>query len=161
MAHGESPVAIAWPSRGPRVVTNQTIGVHLLASLLRSERSTRTAAGFTAAIVDDNALVMPTVSGRQRALWQLHRLYGLDPQEPRFRALRALWTQEPDELPLLAGLSAFTFDGVFRASFGALAGLPPGTAMDPEPMMNTARDAYPGVYNDKALGKIARYTVAS
>lgn len=143
-----------------RTSTSQTIGLPLLAALLRSELGTPTALGYCTAVLDENVLGRPTVEGRRRTYRQLRELYGLDPDRPEFRALLTLVRTAPDELPLLAGLLAFTADPVLRASFKAVRAAPPGTVVSAADLGAAVANTFT-TYSPSTLGKIGRNTASS
>jgi len=147
-------------SGSSRTSTSQTIGIPLLAALLRSERGTPTAAGLSNAVLDENVLGRPTAEGRRRTYRQLRELYGLDPEQSEFRALLTLVRVAPDELPLLAGLLAFTADPVLRASFDAVRAARPGTVVTSTGLGAAVAEEF-STYSPSTLAKIGRNTASS
>jgi hypothetical protein len=143
-----------------RTSTSQTIGVPLLAALLQSEHGTPTALGYSNAVLDENVLGRRTVEGRRRTYRQLRELYGLDPGRLEFRALLTLVRVAPAELPLLAGLVAFTTDPVFRASFEAVRAARPGEAVTSASLGAAVAEKF-STYSRSTLSKIGRNTAAS
>jgi len=71
---------------------------------------------YLTAIKEDNCLAKR--SGRTRSLTFRHlsRLHGLDPTITTFRSLRYFWSRDPAGQPLIACLSAYARDSVFRMS---------------------------------------------
>lgn len=145
---------------GARTSTSQTIGIPLLAALLRSEHGTPTVLGYGTAVLEENVLGRPTAEGRRRTYRQLRELYGLDPDRPEFRALLTLLHAAPDELPLLAGLLAFTADPVLRASFDAVRAATPGAVVGAADLGAAVAGTFT-TYSSSTLGKIGRNTAAS
>lgn len=95
-------------SSGPHAA--RTMMLADLRLLLEHVPPTATAADYAAAIGTGN--VLGKASGRARALaWKhLRALYGLDPGNPIFRALRRLWPLSPPAQPLLALTAALARD---------------------------------------------------
>lgn len=75
-----------------------------------------TKADYVAAIEQDNCLAKRSGRTRTLTLRHLSSLYGLDPQIATFRALRYFWKRDPAGQPLLACLSAYARDPIFRMS---------------------------------------------
>lgn len=66
---------------------------------------------------DENILHKKSISGREKSLSPLKKLYGLDPNIPIYHALRWAWRNgEEGERPLLALLCAFARDTLLRAT---------------------------------------------
>src|ERR1019366_10398597 len=105
---------------------SHTIGVPHLVELLRAVPSDAPHERYREAVVDDNILGRPTQTGRQRSFRHLRELYFLDPARREYAVMRRLWDVDPEARPLLAGILAFTRDGILRASFPAVQNAPVG-----------------------------------
>lgn len=70
--------------------------------LMAHTPSQATKSDYVAAVVDANILGKPTRKARELALLHMATLYGLDPVNPIFRALRRLWPLNEAAQPLLA-----------------------------------------------------------
>lgn len=73
-------------------------------------------AEYAAAVVDSNVLGKPTRKARELALRHMATLYGLDPENPIFRALLRLWPLNEDAQPLLALTVALARDPLLRGT---------------------------------------------
>jgi hypothetical protein len=102
-----------------------------------------------------------TIEGRRRAVRYLRELYLLDPSRILFRALRDLWDEEPSARPLLAGLSAYARDPVFRASAGGVLPTAPGDPVTSDDLTRAVLGVFPNAYNASTAGKIGRNTGSS
>ncbi|WP_240920666.1 hypothetical protein [Rubrivivax sp. JA1026] len=87
-----------------------------LRQLLAHTARDATRADYARAVVEENALGKPTRRARQLALRHLVTLYGLDPTNPIFRALRRLWPLDEAAQPLLALAVALARDPLLRVT---------------------------------------------
>lgn len=118
-------------------------------------------AAYRNAVVEDNILLKRTVFNREKTYRYLKQLYGLDPTDALFRALRVLWKADPDGRPLLAALNAAYRDEVFRPTCTAIL-----TARVDEPVAGTqlassVEAAYPGRFSAKSLVAIGQHAASS
>lgn len=144
-----------------RTTASHTIGIPHLVELLRAVPPDACHEDYREAVVDDNVLGRPTQTGRQRSFRHLRELYLLDPARPDFAALRRLWDVDPDARPLLAGIHAFTRDGILRASFQAVEQAAIGTVVTSADLTKAVAMAYATDLSDATLGKTGRNTGAS
>ena len=139
---------------------SHTIGVPHLVELLRVVPSDAPHERYREAVVDDNVLGRPTQAGRQRTFRHLRELYFLDPAQREYAALRRLWDVDPEARPLLAGILAFTRDGILRASFSAIKEAPVGTIVSSADLTKAVAAVYGGGLSNATLGKTGRNTGA-
>jgi hypothetical protein len=141
--------------------TSHTIAVDLLSRLLDAVPVGAPHEDYIRAAVDANVLGRSTLEGRRRAVRYLRELYLLEPARVLFRALRDLWDQDLVAQPLIAGLSAYARDSVFRASAAGLLPVPPGAPVTSEDLTNAVLAVFPDTYNAGTAGKIGRNTGSS
>jgi len=139
---------------------SHTIGVPHLVELLRVVPSDAPHERYREAVVDENILGRPTQAGRQRTFRHLRELYFLDPAQREYAALRRLWDVDPEARPLLAGILAFTRDGILRASFSAIKEAPVGTIVSSADLTKAVAAVYGGGLSNATLGKTGRNTGA-
>ncbi|MBD8606018.1 hypothetical protein IFT73_04060 [Aeromicrobium sp. CFBP 8757] len=144
-----------------RTTASHTIGLPHLGELLRAVPADAPHEHYREAVVADNLLGRPTQVGRQRSLRHLRELYLLDPSQPEFAALRRLWEIDSDAQHLIAGILAFTRDGIFRASFAAVRQTPPGGIVTSDDLTKAVAAVYGGDLSESTLGKTGRNTGAS
>jgi hypothetical protein len=143
-----------------RTTASHTIGVPHLVELLRAVPEDAPHDRYREAVVDDNVLGRPTQAGRQRSFRHLRELYFLDPLRSEFAALRRLWDIETDAQPLIAGILAFTRDGILRASFAAIQQTPPGGIVTSDDLTKAVTAVYGVDLSESTLGKTGRNTGA-
>lgn len=141
--------------------TSHTIAVELLSRLLTNVPAGAPHEDYLAAAIDENVLGRSTVEGRRRAVRYLRELYLLDSTKVLFRALRDLWDQDSRAQPLIAGLSAYTRDSVFRASATGLLPVLPGATVTSNDLTKAVLEVFPGAYNEGSAAKIGRNTGSS
>ena len=73
-------------------------------------------AEYASHVLAQNVLGKPTKKARELALRHLTTLYGLDPRQPVFRALRRLWPLDEGAQPVLALTVALARDPLLRAT---------------------------------------------
>lgn len=159
MEHGADDIVTGDDPGG--ATTSHTIGVDLLQSLLAAVSATGAADDYVAAAIEDNVIGKATAEGRRRGLRYLRELYLLEPTRLLFRALRDLWDEDPEAQPVLAGLSAYARDSVFRASGEAVLAAPVGSTMTSADLGAAIGRAFPDSYNRDSLAKLGRNTAAS
>lgn len=140
---------------------SHTIGVPHLVELFRAVPSDAPHERYREAVLDENVLGRPTQVGRQRSLRHLRELYLLDPTRMDFAALRRLWDVDSRAQPLIAGLLAFTRDGILRASFAAIQQTPPGGIVTSDDLTKAVTAVYGVDLSESTLGKTGRNTGAS
>ena len=143
-----------------RTTSSHTIGIPHLVELLRAVAADAPAVAYRAAVVDDNVLGRPTLSGRLRSFRHLRELYFLDPQRPEFEALRYFWDIDSASRPLLGGLLSFTRDEVLRASFDAIVDLPVGSSVTSADLTAAVAAQFVNEMSESTLGKTGRNTGA-
>lgn len=143
-----------------RTTASHTIGVPHLVELLRVVPADQPHERYREVVVDENALGRPTHTGRQRSFRHLRELYFLDPTRLEFAAMRRLWDVDPEARPLLAGILAFTRDGILRASFPAIQQAPAGSIVTSGDLTKAVTAVYGADLSVETLGKTGRNTGA-
>lgn len=143
-----------------RTTASHTIGVPHLVELLRVVPADEPYECYREVVVHENALGRPTHTGRQRSFRHLRELYFLDPLRPEFAAMRRLWDIDPKARPLLAGILAFTRDGILRASFPAIHQAPVGSIVTSGDLTKAVTAVYGADLSVETLGKTGRNTGA-
>lgn len=143
-----------------RTTASHTIGIPHLVELLRVVPADAPHERYRGAVIDENVLGRPTQTGRQRSFRHLRELYFLDPSRREFAALRRLWDVDLAAQPLLAGILAFTRDGILRASFQALQQAPPGAIVTSDDLTKAVTALYGADLSTATLGKTGRNTGA-
>lgn len=143
-----------------RTTASHTIGIPHLVELLRIVPADAAHERYREAVVDDNVLGRPTHTGRQRSFRHLRELYFLDPPRREFSAMRQLWDVDPSAQPLLAGILAFTRDGILRASFQAVQQSPVGAIVTSSDLTKAVTAVYGAHLSEETLGKTGRNTGA-
>lgn len=141
--------------------TSHTIVVPALQQLLSAVDRNADAAAYERAVLEQNVLGKDTTGSRQRTLRYLRELYLLRPDSLLFRALRDLWSDEPDGQPLLAGLCALARDTVFRASVDAIFETDPGDELTSTDLARAVEKVFPSAYSESTLAKVGRNTFSS
>lgn len=101
-------------TNGPHAA--RTMMLDDLRVLLSNTERQATREDYTAAILGENVLGKPTRKSRELALRHMTTLYGLDPQNVVFRALRHLWFSEEAAQPMLALIVALARDPLLRST---------------------------------------------
>ncbi|HQC71880.1 MAG TPA: hypothetical protein PLE42_04080, partial [Candidatus Competibacteraceae bacterium] len=111
---------------------------------------------YAAAVVTDNVLGKPTQKARQLALRHLVTLYGLDPANPLFRALRQLWPLNESAQPLLAFAVALARDPLLRATQAFFLSQPLGSTVHRERVEQFLRAAFADRFSPASLTSFAQ-----
>lgn len=111
---------------------------------------------YEQAIVRDNLLGKPTKKARELALGHLITLYGLDPSNPIYRALRRLWISDEYAQPLLAAAVALARDPLLRVTFPFFMGLPVGKNLRREEVESFLAQACPERFSPASLKSFAQ-----
>jgi hypothetical protein len=111
---------------------------------------------YAQAIVRDNLLGKPTKKARELALRHLITLYGFDPSNPIYRALRRLWTSDEHAQPLLAAGVALARDPLLRVTFPFFMGLPVGKNLLREEVEDFLAQACPERFSPASLKSFAQ-----
>jgi hypothetical protein len=136
-------------------ITSQSIGVSQLGHLLDHVPADADSGDYRRAVVDNNVLSLQSQAGRIWRFKTLRRLYLLRPDSLLFRALRDLWTDEPEARPLLAALCAMATDTVFRASVSVITNASIDEEVTSDGFAEVIEARYPGVYAPSSLQKAA------
>lgn len=143
-----------------RTTASHTTSVPHLVELLRLVPADAPYERYREMVVDENVLGRPTHTGRQRSFRHLRELYYLDPEHPEFAAMRRLWDIDPGAQPLLAGILAFTRDGILRSSFPAIRQAPAGSIVTSADLTKAITEVYGADLSVATLGKTGRNTGA-
>lgn len=143
-----------------RTTASHTIGVPHLIELLRVLPADATPEQYRNAVVEDNVLGRPTQVGRQRSFRHLREFYFLDPSRREFASLRRLWNIDSNAQPLIAGILAFTRDGILRASFSVVQQTPPGGIVTSDDLTKSVSASYGLDLSESTLRKTGRNTGA-
>jgi hypothetical protein len=154
-------VEIVPGDRSGGATTSHTIVVPALVELLRSVDRHANASAYEQAVLEQNVLGKSTSGSRKRTLRYLRELYLLRPDSTLFRALRDLWTDDPNGQPLIACLCALGRDAVYRASAAALFDFEPGDEVTSLAFAIAVERTFPKAYSPATLAKIGRNTFAS
>ena len=141
--------------------TSHTILVPALRALLNEVPYAAPASAYEGMALDANLLGKSTEGARRRNYRYLRELYVLDPDSLLFRALRDLWTDDPEAQPLLASSCALARDSVFRASAEVILRTSPGDEVSSADFAAVVGERFPDSYNEATLAKIGRNTFSS
>ena len=108
------------------------------------------------AVLDENALLKPTVSARAKSLKYLRQLYSLDEGYVLFAPLRRLWTLDPTARPTLAVLTAVVRDGLLRSTAHNVAELSIGELLDAKRVPAMVSAGYSGALSPATLAAITQ-----
>lgn len=116
---------------------------------------------YAAAVVSENVLGKPTKKARELALRHLATLYGLEPTNPIFRALRRLWPLEEDAQPLLALAVALARDPLLKATQPFFLAQPVGAVVRRESVEVFLDATYPDRFSPASLKSFAQNVAGS
>lgn len=111
---------------------------------------------YATAITGDNVLGKPTKKARELALRHLAALYGLDPANALFRALRRLWLLDEMAQPVLALAVALARDPLLRSSEAFFLGLPIGAAIQRADVEQALSTSFPDRFSPASLKSFAQ-----
>lgn len=115
-----------------------------------------TRADYVAAVVDGNVLAKPTRKARELAVRHMATLYGLDPVNPIFRALRRLWPLDEAAQPLLALAVALARDPLLRGTQSFILGQVAGAAVPRDAMETLLSATHPDRFSPASLKSFAQ-----
>ena len=124
-----------------------------LTSLLSAVPAGDGAGEYLRQVVNENRLGKPTAGSRRTTYDRLRLLYGLDPADPLFSTLRALWDAGREGRPLLAVLTAVARDPLLAATVPVVLSAPLGEEL-PRGELSAAVAAH-------ADGRLGESTLAS
>lgn len=131
--------------------TSRTIMLPELRLLLAACPPPATPADYRAAVVEENALLKPTIDARRTTFRYLRDRYALDRRIVLFRALRELWDEEARAQPLLAMFCASARDPLLRATADVVIDAPRGSAVTAALLAEAIVTSQPGRYNAETL----------
>ncbi len=115
-----------------------------------------TRADYVAAVVEANVLAKPTRKARELAVRHMATLYGLDPGNPIFRALRRLWPLDEAAQPLLALAVALARDPLLQGTQSFILGQVAGAAVPREAMQAFLAATHPDRFSPASLKSFAQ-----
>jgi len=116
---------------------------------------------YLRAIEDDNCLAKRSGKTRRLTFRHLSRLHGLDPTIATFRSLRYLWNRDPEGQPLIACLSAYARDSVFRMSSPFVLSMAEGQALMRKDLEAFIDEQEPGRLSPATLKSVAQNVASS
>lgn len=141
--------------------TSRTMMLAELGQVLSAVPESGSRRDYVDAVVEGNATAKATSATRRATLKRLSELYGLDPRNTLFRALRRACAEDPKTLPLLALECALARDPRFRQTAALVIGLPEGADLGREALKATLRDSNAGRLNEASADKVARNAASS
>ncbi|MCC7260962.1 MAG: hypothetical protein IT369_00435 [Candidatus Latescibacteria bacterium] len=112
-------------------------------------------------VVEDNILGKPTETSRVKTFRHLRDLYGLSPRMPLFAIYRELVAFDPESLPLLSLLVAWTRDSLLRATTPVVLAAAVGTTVVTTDWQSALVEAFPGHYSALSIASTARNSAAT
>lgn len=116
---------------------------------------------YLSAVGDDNCLGKRSGRTRGLAFRHLSRLHGLDPTITTFRSLRYFWDRDPAGQPLIACLSAYARDSVFRMTAPFILSMAQGQELIRTDLEAFIDDREPGRLSPATLKSVAQNTASS
>lgn len=116
---------------------------------------------YRRAVVDENVAAKSTLSTRAKSFRHLRELYALSPDTPLFRALRTLWTDDPEAQSHVALLCAAARDPLLRATSDLVLALRPGAEVTPAMFTDEIAETFPGRYEPGVRARIGRNVASS
>lgn len=142
--------------------TARTIMVPELGTLLESmSKEGFSYQQYSMAVLEDNCLHKRSIKNREITLERLRILYGLDDKITIFRALKKLWSKEPESLPLIAFLCAYTRDQLLRELSPWILTRPEGTRVDRLELEKQITKLYPDRFSAGTLTSTSQNLNAS
>jgi hypothetical protein len=111
---------------------------------------------YIAAVLDSNVLGKPTRKARELAFRHMATLYGLEPLNPVFRALRRLWPLNEAAQPMLALAVALARDPLLRSTQSFVLTQSEGSPMPRNIMENFLNTSYPDRFSPASLKSFAQ-----
>ena len=111
---------------------------------------------YATVIVEENVLGKPTKKARELALRHLTTLYGMDPANPIFRALRKLWALNEAAQPLLALAVSLARDPLLKGTQEFFLAQPLGTLISRESVEAVLDSTYPDRFSAASLKSFAQ-----
>ena len=117
--------------------------------------------GIKEAILTENILNKKSISGRNKTLTFLKRMYGLDDSIPLYRIFRFFWKENEKERPMLALLYALARDESLRVSADYILSLSCGDRSDKEVLIQHLHENLEGSFTDKTMKSMAENLLSS
>lgn len=111
---------------------------------------------YVESVVGENVLGKPTKKARELTLRHLATLYGLEPTNPIFRALRRLWPLDEAAQPLLALAVSLARDPLLKGTQQFFLAQAPGALVSRESVEAFLRATYPDRFSAASLKSFAQ-----
>ena len=111
---------------------------------------------YSAEIIDGNCLGKPTRKARELAFRHLSVLYGLDPDQAVFSALRRLWRGEEAARPVLALTAALARDPLLRGTQDFILAKQLGQTVYRDDLEKVLKSTYPDRFSPASLKSFAQ-----
>jgi hypothetical protein len=111
---------------------------------------------YVTAVVEENVLGKPTKKARELALRHLTTLYGMESENPIFRALRRLWPLDEAAQPLLALAVSLARDPLLKGTQNFFLTQPLGTPISRELVEAVLGSTYPNRFSAASLKSFAQ-----
>jgi hypothetical protein len=141
--------------------SSRTIMVAELTALLDSSGASATYDDLRIAAVVGNAFQKSSAAGRAKTFRHLREFYAFNPAMPVFSALKALWSADREDQPMLAALCASSRDPLLRASAGYVLPMPLGATATKDGITAHLSNAFPERYSADVLSRIVRNMLSS
>lgn len=132
-----------------------------LRSLFSHTRPNATREDYSQAIIEHNVLGKPTRKARELTLRHLAALYGLDSENPLFRALRRLWPLNDSAQPMLALAVSLARDPLLRATQDFILNHRVGQIIHREQVEQFLEETFPHRFSPASLKSFAQNTSGS
>jgi hypothetical protein len=144
-------------------------GAHISRTMMLEEASLllsalppiATADDYRRATIEENVARKATRSTREKTFRHLRELYGLSTQIPLFAIYRELMNFDPSSAPLLSFQVSWSRDTLLRGSTPAVMNALPGSEVSGERIQQALQQAFPNMYSQLNIGKIARNAASS
>lgn len=117
--------------------------------------------GFRRAVVENNVLLKNTETTRKESFRRLRELYALDEETLIFRALRDLWTSDPQAESVIALLCATARDTILRRTADLILATQYGESVTPQMIEQVTEESFPHRYNATMLANVGRHAASS
>lgn len=142
--------------------TARTIMFKELAMLIHATNNFSSFEEIRRRVYTENILHKKSVSGREKSLSPLKKMYGLDPSIPIYSVLRWAWNiSEEQERPLLALLCVLSRDASLRITAPYIISLPPGKIADKDTVASLIEQEFPNKYSPAVIASMTRNLLSS
>lgn len=134
----------------------RTMMLSELSMLLSACHSDADLRDYRRAVVDHNCLGKRSASTRGLTWSHLVELYGLNPDQLVFRALRWFWERDSESHPLLALSAALARDSLLAAAVPHIWSIPYGATATRESLEDFISGKFPGRFSPATLKSVAQ-----